>query len=51
MSETVAFYLYDQNGNLDKRNKIIYSPFNVKQIGRTREEDTFLDPVIFEFVG
>lgn len=30
--KTVTFYLYDQNDNIDKRNKIIYSPFNKKTI-------------------
>jgi len=50
-NKMVTFYLYDQNDNIDKRNKIIYSPFNKKTAGRTREEDTFIDPVVFEFTG
>lgn len=50
VQKSVTFYLYDQNDNIDKRNKIIYSPFNKKTTGRTREEDTYLDPVVFEFI-
>ncbi len=50
-AKITTYYLYDQNGNLDKRNKIIYSPFNVKTMGRLPHEDAYIDPKIFEFIG
>jgi len=39
--ERVTFYLYDENGNLSTRNKIIYSPFNTRTYGREKSEDGY----------
>lgn len=49
--ENVTFYLYDFNGNLDTRTKIIYSPFNIKTYGRDKSEDGYRDPKIVTFEG
>jgi hypothetical protein len=47
----VTYYLYDLNDNLVKRSKIIYSPFNIKTYGRSKDEDGYRDPRIVTFTG
>lgn len=47
----VTFYLYDENDILVKRTKIIYSPFNEKSYGRSRDEDTYRDAEHVTFEG
>ena len=47
--QEVTFYLYDYSNNLVQRTKKIYSPYNVKTLGRTITEDDYIDPDFVEF--
>lgn len=48
--DKIAFYLYDYTNVLPKKNKKIYSPYNVKTLWRIASEDTFRDPDFVEFI-
>ena len=47
--QKITFYLYDYTGKLARRPKKIYSPYNVKTLGRIPKEDRYNRPDYIEF--